>query len=80
LTSLLYFVFFVVPLFETFCDAPASTGLGTSTLETEGVERASPLLVSPLGGVSFDAVSEELWDRDAEEALAGTADLEEEKK
>ena len=57
-----------------------STGLGTSTLETEGVERVSPLLVSPLGGVSFDAVSEELWDRDAEEALVGTGDLEEEKK
>jgi hypothetical protein len=48
-------------------------------LETEGVERASPL-VSPIGDVCFGVVSEELWDGDAEEALAGTVDLGEEKK
>jgi hypothetical protein len=80
LTSLLYFVFFVVTLFPTLCGAPASLGLGTSTLETEGGERVSPLLVSPVRGVSSGAVFEELWDCDAEEALAGTADLGEEKK
>jgi hypothetical protein len=80
LTSLLYFVLFVAALFEIFCDGPGSTGLGMPTLETEGGERASPLLVSPFGGVSFDAVSAELWDCDVDEALVGTADLEEEKK
>jgi len=80
LTSLLYFVFFAVALFPILCDAPASTDLGTSTLETEGGERVSPLLLPPLRGVSSDAVFEKLWDCDAEEALAGTADLGEEKK
>jgi hypothetical protein len=79
LTSLLYFVVFFVTLFTTFCDAPASTGLGRSTLETEGGERVSPLLVLALGAGSFGAVSEELWDCD-EEAPAGTAGLGEEKK
>jgi hypothetical protein len=80
LTSLLYFVFFAVTLFPTLCDAPASTDLGTSTSETEGGERVSPLLLSPIRGVSSDVVFEKLWDCDAEEALAGTADLGEEKK
>jgi hypothetical protein len=61
-------------------DVPASTVLGVSTLETEGAEKVSPLVVSPLGDVFFDAVSEELWDGDTEEALTGAADLEEEKK
>ena len=80
LTSLLYFVVFFVTLFATFCDEPASTGLGRSTLETEGGERVSPLLVSTFGTGSFGAASEELWDCDVEEALAGTAGLVEEKK
>jgi len=75
LTSLLYFVVFFVTLFATFCDAPASTDLGRSPLETEGGERVSPLLVSALGAVSFGAVSEELRDCDVEGALAGAAGL-----
>ena len=80
LTSLLYFVFFAVALSARLFDVPASTVLGVSTLETEGAEKVSPLVVSSLGDVFFDAVSEELWDGDAEEALTGAADLEEEKK
>jgi hypothetical protein len=79
LTSLFYFVLLGVALFETFCDGSGSTGLGMPTLETEGAERVSPLLLLPFGGVSF-VVSAELWDCDVDEALVGTADLEEEKK
>ena len=79
LTSPLYFVFFVVALFKTFCDVLASIGLATSTLDTDE-EGVSPLLVTPFDSVSFDVVSAVLCDCDADEVLVGTADLEEEKK
>ena len=78
LTSLFYFVFFVVPLFrnilrctlQPFGDVHIGDGGCRKSFTTVGL--------TGLGGT--DAVSEELWDRDAEEALVGTGDLEEEKK